>query len=60
MYSTSPVKKIVGRFRIESTIEDHPKEGFKEPIDPKISILYFTLLQSFYYIDEHLGDLGDE
>ena len=33
MYSTSPVKKIVGRFRIESIIEDHPKnlwESFRD------------------------------
>jgi len=25
MYSTAPVKKIVGAFKIESIIEDHPK-----------------------------------
>ncbi|PWB53181.1 MAG: hypothetical protein C3F06_06840 [Candidatus Methanoperedenaceae archaeon] len=33
IYSTSPVKKIVGAFVIESIIEDHPKvlwEKFKE------------------------------
>jgi predicted transcriptional regulator len=33
MYSTAPVKKIVGAFKIESIVEDHPKrlwERFKD------------------------------
>ena len=67
IYSTSPVKRIVGRFTIEEIIEDHPKnlwksfrdfsgiekvEAFKEPIDPKVSTSDFVPPQSFRYFKE--------
>ena len=46
MYSTSPVKKIVGAFTVESIIEDHPEalwQKFKDSsgIEEKEFFAYF-------------------